>query len=352
MTTKAKGLICGLVLAGWLSGSAWAGSAPVVSNVVAEQIPGIPEDHVRITYDLEDADGDPMFISVRVSDNGGTTFDVPAASFSGDIGGHILSGTGKEIIWDAGADPEQFGSDYQVEVMAQEKTWIIDLPGGETMELVYIPPGTFTMGQDEVGGNSVPKHQVTISQGFYLGKYEITQGQWQSVMGNNPSAFAGNPNRPVENICWEGCDAVNSLNGADGFIDKLNRAAGSAVFALPTEAQWEYAARGGTQTEWSFGDDGGQLGDYGWYNSNSENQTHDVGGKLANPFGLHDVHGNVWERVQDRFGPYTGDAQVDPTGPTTGDFRVVRGGGWNNTATGLRSAVRRVRRQLWVEGSC
>ena len=167
----------------------------------------------------------------------------------------------------------------------------------------WIEPGTFLMGAADLG---FTEHEVTISRGFYLGKYEITQGQWESVMGSNPSYFGGS-NRPVEQVSW---------NDVQEFIGRLNEAAGEEVYRLPTEAEWEYACRAGTTTRWSFGDDEGQLGEYAWYTgNNSPYGTKEVGTKRPNPWGLYDMHGNVWEWCQDWYGSYTSDSQIDPAGP-------------------------------------
>jgi len=197
------------------------------------------------------------------------------------------------------------------------------------MEFVWIEPGTFTMGSpsSEPGryDHEGPQHEVTISRGFYLGKYEITQEQWEAVMGTTPwsdrNFVRANPAHPAVFISW---------NDVQAFIHRLNEAAGDSLFRLPTEAEWEYACRAGTMTRWSFGDDEGQLGNYAWYAGNAwdagENYGHPVGTKLPNPWGLYDMHGNVFEWVQDCYGSYTSGSQVDPTGPADGSLRVDRGG--------------------------
>src|SRR5262249_16227156 len=135
------------------------------------------------------------------------------------------------------------------------------------MEFVLIPAGTFQMGSNDSDAydNEKPVHMVRITQPFYLGKYEVTQGQWQAVMGRNPSQFTGAPNRPVENGSW---DDVGE------FVHRLNGREGGVMYRLPTEAEWEYAARAGTTSRWSFGDDMNQLGRYAWYDKNAEGQTH------------------------------------------------------------------------------
>jgi formylglycine-generating enzyme required for sulfatase activity len=176
-----------------------------------------------------------------------------------------------------------------------------------------------------------PVHTVRITQPFYLGKHEVRQGQWQAVMGNNPSRFTGDPNRPVENVSWD---------DVQEFIRRLNAREGGAIYRLPTEAEWEYAARAGTTTRWSFGDEASQLGRYAWYDGNARGQTHPVGQLQPNPWGLYDMHGNVWEWVQDWYGGYASGTAVDPAGPSSGLGRVYLGGGWFTPARYCRSAGR------------
>ncbi|MEM8485582.1 MAG: SUMF1/EgtB/PvdO family nonheme iron enzyme [Bacteroidota bacterium] len=198
------------------------------------------------------------------------------------------------------------------------------------MEFVRIEPGTFMMGSNEYDSEK-PVHQVTISKGFYLGKYPITQEEWQAVMGENPSNFKGK-RHPVESISW---------TDAQEFIKRLNeRESCHGCHRLPTEAEWEYACRAGTTTAYRFGDREEQLGAYAWYWENSGKKTHPVGQKQPNPWGLYDMHGNVWEWVEDWYGPYSSGAQTDPKGLNSGSGRVVRGGGWYDDAGNARSAFR------------
>jgi len=223
------------------------------------------------------------------------------------------------------------------------ETITVDLPGGGIMELVWIESGTFTMGSpsSEPGwfSNEGPQHQVTISRGFYLGKYELTQGQWESVMGTRPWSgqdyVQEDANHPAVYISWEDVQEL---------ISRLNEAAGEELYRLPTEAEWEYACRAGTTTSWSFGDDEGQLEDYMWYAANTLDAgleyAQPVGTKLPNPWGLYDVHGNVWEWVQDWYGNYSSESQRDPTGPASGAHRASRGGSFLAYARYVRSGYR------------
>jgi formylglycine-generating enzyme required for sulfatase activity len=217
----------------------------------------------------------------------------------------------------------------------------VDLPGGATMEMVWIEPGTFMMGSPagEVGRSpdEGPQHQVTLSKGFYLGTYEITQGQWSAVMGRGPwsgdDKVPESPDIPATFLSW---------NDLQGFVHTLNVETGDSLYRLPTEAEWEYACRAGTKTRWSFGDEESQLGAYGWYKANAvgEQYGHAVGTKKPNPWGLFDLNGNVTEWCQDWYGAYSGSSQTDPPGPATGSYRVKRGGFFGDDAQGTRSAFR------------
>ena len=199
------------------------------------------------------------------------------------------------------------------------------------MTFVLIPAGEFMMGSNDGDYDERPVHPVRLSRPFYLGKYEVTQGQWQAVMGRNPSHFTGDPNLPVEQVSWEEVQT---------FVRTLNAREGVTAYRLPTEAEWEYAARAGSTTTYSFGDKARKLGDYAWYGDNAEGRTHPVGQRKPNAWGLYDVHGNVWEWVQDWYGPYDVDEVIDPQGPSGDSYRVYRGGGWGTFAGNCRSSER------------
>jgi formylglycine-generating enzyme required for sulfatase activity len=206
------------------------------------------------------------------------------------------------------------------------------------MKFRLIRPGTFRMGSpaSESGrDNDETQHSVTISKPYYLGIYEVTQEQYERVMGKNPSYFKG-ARDPVENVSWE--DAV-------AFIEKLNgmpseKDAGR-VYRLPTEAEWEYACRAGSESAYCFGDTLVTLQQYAWFGENSGSKTHPVGKKQPNAWGLYDMHGNVWEWCYDWDGDYSSAAVADPSGPARGSYRVLRGGSWVNEAALCRSARRR-----------
>ncbi|MFA6111136.1 MAG: SUMF1/EgtB/PvdO family nonheme iron enzyme [Candidatus Latescibacterota bacterium] len=217
------------------------------------------------------------------------------------------------------------------------------LPGGATMEFVWINPGTFTMGSPstEAGryDNEGPQHEVTIRNGFWLGRTEVTQGQWQGVMGSAPwsgqSYVQASANNPAVYISWY---------DVQGLVHALNQSAGDSLYRLPTEAEWEYACRAGTGGRWSFGEEESQLRDYAWYEANAWNAgkqyAQPVGTWQGNPWGLYDMHGNVYEWVQDWLGSYGSGAVTDPPGPSAGSHRVVRGGSFDGDARYTRSARR------------
>jgi len=213
------------------------------------------------------------------------------------------------------------------------------------IEMMLIPPGTFNMGCSAsqsygCSSNENPVHQVTLTNAFYLGRYEVTQAQWQARMGNNPSYFqsastevplAQVPQRPVERVSW---------TTIQGFLTNTS-------MRLPTEAEWEYACRAGTTT--AFHGYTGQLsgtnadsllGNIAWFGSNSNGQTRPVGGKRGNGFGLYDMSGNVWEWVNDWYGNYSAGAQTNPQGPLSGSNRVLRGGCWLDNSVNCRASTR------------
>jgi formylglycine-generating enzyme required for sulfatase activity len=195
------------------------------------------------------------------------------------------------------------------------------------VEFVRIAPGRFQMGSDSGDADQRPVHDVAITKGFELGKYEVTQRQWAAVMGTNPSWFkACGLTCPVENVSW---------NDVQQFLAKLNARGDGYRYRLPTEAEWEYAARAGTT-----GDYAENLDDMAWYDANAGATTHAVGQKQPNGWGLYDTHGNVWEWVSDYVGSYAAAAVADPKGPASGADRVYRGGSWLYPAGDCRSAFR------------
>ena len=212
-----------------------------------------------------------------------------------------------------------------------KKNLTVDLGNAVKLEMVLIQTGTFMMGAENVSENEKPVHKVTLTKPFYMGKYEVTQEQWQAVMGDNPSQFkegAEAGKRPVEQVSWDDVSAK--------FLPKLaERMPKGWTPRLPSEAEWEYCCRAGTT-----GDYYGELDKMTWYEGNSENKTHPAGGKKANAWGLYDMHGNVWEWCADLKGDYPSEAVTDPTGASSGSYRIGRGGSWGGDAKYCRSAYR------------
>jgi len=251
----------------------------------------------------------------------------------------IGNGTGRGI-----GGPGGIG-DGTGSITSKDPVQTFTLSNNVKLEMVKIKAGTFMMGspEGELGrSGDETQHQVTLTKDYWLGKFEVTQAQWQAVMSNNPSHFKGD-NRPVECVRW---------NEAKEFCDKLNEKCAGKLpagykFDLPTEAQWEYACRAGTTTALNNGKNltdekynCENLAEVAWYDyQNKENQTHQVGQKRPNNWGLYDMHGNVWEWCRDRYGSYSGD-ETDPVGPSSGSGRVVRGGSWSSGARDCRSACR------------
>jgi formylglycine-generating enzyme required for sulfatase activity len=204
------------------------------------------------------------------------------------------------------------------------------------MKFVLIPAGKFVMGSppEEPGRDKNEKqHEVIISKKFYLQITPVSQRHWEKVMWLNPSHFftKGGNDLPVEGVSW---------SKAQKFISKLNNKEGTIKYRLPTEAEWEYACRAGTETTYSFGGEVDKIGEYAWYKNNSKSWTHPVGKKKPNAWGFYDMHGNVWEWCQDWYGNYPSNAVSDPKGPGNGQKRVLRGGSWGFSASNIRSAFR------------
>ena len=204
---------------------------------------------------------------------------------------------------------------------------------GVRFKMIAVAGGTFTMGatseQQNYDNDEKQTHTVTLSD-YYIGETEVTQELWVAVMGSNPSWFTGNMQRPVEYVSWDDCQT---------FIRKLNELTG-ANFRLPTEAEWEFAARGGRNSRGYQYSGSSNLGDVAWYRDNSSSTTHPVKTKSPNELGIYDMSGNVYEWCQDWKGPYSSSSQTNPTGPSKGSGRVNRGGSWYNVACYCRSANR------------
>ena len=201
---------------------------------------------------------------------------------------------------------------------SSNKTFTVN---GVSFTMVYVQGGTFTMGAtseqgSNAGDDEKPSHSVTLSS-YYIGETEVTQGLWETVMGSNPSKFKG-ANNPVECVSWDDCKS---------FISKLNSLTGQR-FRLPTEAEWEFAARGGSKSKHYKYSGSNTLSAVAWYKDNSGGSTHPVKTKSSNELGLYDMSGNVYEWCQDWYGGYSSGSQTNPAGPSSGSNRVIRGGCW------------------------
>jgi formylglycine-generating enzyme required for sulfatase activity len=213
-------------------------------------------------------------------------------------------------------------SAFCVRVGAEDKSFI-----SPTIRayFILIPAGKFITGD-------IIQHEIILSKPFYMQTTEVTQGQWQKVMGNNPSMFKGcGDNCPVENISW---------GDIQEFIRRLNQTERENKYRLPTEAEWEFACRAGSTMIYSFGNNEDELGDYAWYEQNSGRQPHPVAQKKPNAWGLYDMHGNVSEWCQDWHDDYPSGTVTDPKGPSFGQHRVMRGGSWLSSASILQNAFR------------
>ncbi|MFL2914391.1 MAG: SUMF1/EgtB/PvdO family nonheme iron enzyme [Opitutales bacterium] len=237
-----------------------------------------------------------------------------------------------------------FGSVESAQITLQTNKHIV--ASAANLEMIWVPEGNFTMGSplDETGrSTSETEHNVTLTKGFYLGKYEVTQAQYEAVMTGNsdwlsatPSNWPNNPNRPVEKVSWDDVQIfLSRLNASEQVAGRLPS---GWKYVLPTEAEWEYACRAGTTTAYSWG--ATIATSNANYSSSGLSQTTDVGQYAANPWGFFDMHGNVYEWTADWYAVYSSGAKTDPTGPASGSYRVFRGGRWNSPGTNLRSAKR------------
>jgi formylglycine-generating enzyme required for sulfatase activity len=274
--------------------------AQKVSNIRAEQ----RGQDIVLFYSLETPF--PCEVSLLLSQDNGSTWGVPLKNVTGDVGKNI-SGGEKQIVWKVLEEKEYLvGDKMKFKVITNGRKSF-------EPEMVFVEGGTFQMGGDVIGEK--PKHMVTLSD-FYIGKFEITQSQWLQIMSENPSFFEGCGTCPVEEVTW-------SL--IEEYIKELNRKSGKN-YRLPTEAEWEYAAKGGKYSKgykYSGSDD---INTVAWFGENSKKKTHAVGTKKANEIGIYDMTGNVWEICGDWYSIYGFDHEFNPKGPEDGKYRVLRGG--------------------------
>lgn len=288
----------------------YCANAQSVSNVSATQ----QGQELVISYTL--VAESPCEVSLFVSMDSGRSWQGPLTKCTGDVGKDI-SGGSRQIRWAVLEEREQLaGNDIQFKVVSSGRKSF-------EPEMVFVEGGRFMMGSNSGDDDLKPAHEVELSS-YYIGKYEVTQAQWKAVMGNNPSYFKDCNQCPVEQVSW---------NDVQEFIGKLNQKTGKK-YRLPTEAEWEYSARGGAKSRGYPYSGGNDFGSVAWYVYNSGGKTHSVGSKQANELGIYDMTGNVWEWCSDWYGSYSGTFQRDPQGASSGDLRVRRGGGWNTDELG------------------
>jgi len=304
---------------------------------------------VTISYDLIHAGNKLCFISVEISDDGGLSYAINPTALSGDIG-DVHPGFGKQIVWYPAQDNMEIGANYRARITADDG--VADMPD----DFVFVGGGTFNNGTSD----------VTLSS-FYIDKYEITQAEYEAVMGDNPSYFGGNPNRPVETVSWfnaiEYCNRRSMQEGLtpcysystygtnpDSWPSGWNTSNTNHTnvscdwtangYRLPTEMEWMFAAKGGNQSQGYTYSGSNTIGNVAWYFDNSYNMgsdhpdygTHTVGAKLPNELGTFDMSGNVFEWCWDIYGSYPSGSQNNPTGASSGSHRVRRGGSWRGDA--------------------
>jgi len=302
---------------------------PIITNLVAVQRPGTF--FVDVTYDLIDPDSPGgIYILAEASSNDGTNYGISMRTLSGDFG-LVLPGTGKHLVWNAWNDwARNYTTNARVRLIADDfpsalgttntSNYTTNVP--PSTNFVWIPSGAFNM----------QGTYVYLTRGVWMSKFEVAQGEYQSVMSNNPSYFTGNPTRPVEQVTWyeatNYCGQLTVRERAEGRLDT------NWVYRLPTEAEWEYSCHAGTTTTFCFGEDpyDNRLQFYAWYSVNAGGQTREVGSRAPNRWGLYDMHGNVWEWCSDVMGGFPGGNVTDPQGASEGSSRVARGGGWSDGA--------------------
>ena len=287
------------------------------SNARAEQV----ERTMVITYDLSKTTNVRLLVATNMSNDFKEVKKV-----TGAVGKNVQAGANRQITWNVLEEYDRFVADgvrFKVETYgADTQTFTVN---GVSFTMVGVECFKFMMGATSEQGsdaadNEKPTHSVWLSD-YMIGETEVTQELWRAVMGNNPSHFSGT-NLPVEQVSWNDCQT---------FIQKLNQLTGKN-FRLPTEAEWEYAARGGKKSKGYKYAGSNTLSDVAWYSDNSSSKTHPVKQKQANELGLYDMSGNVHEWCQDWFGTYSSSAQTNPTGPASGSSRVCRGGSWYDYA--------------------
>jgi len=290
--------------------------AQKVSNIHAEQ----RGQDIVVLYSLETTS--PCEVSLLLSQDNGATWGSPLKNVSGDVGKNI-SGGEKQIAWKVLDEQEYLvGDKMKFKVIANGRKFF-------EPEMVFVEGGTFQMGSISGESDDKPIHLETL-RSFNIGKYEVTQAQWKAVMGTNPSDFTGCNNCPVETVSW---------NEVQEFIMQINSQTGKN-YRLPSEAEWEYAAKGG-KGEGEFPiSDSESLNSTAWFVENSNSEPHGVGGKKPNELGVYDMIGNLWEWCADWYGDCNSNNETNLTGKSSGKSRVIRGGSWYNDSSFCNTTFR------------
>lgn len=317
-------------------------TAQTISNVVAKQVGNT----IEVTYDVDK----DCIVKLLLSRDNGISFEDTPRSLKGDVGkvaaGHNV------ITWNLLEDGDNWSisqARFMVAIINNKNRMYT--VNGVSFNMIFVEGGTFMMGctsdQDtDCSSDELPIHKVSLTD-YYIGETEVTQALWNAVMDKNPSHFKKGPNYPVENINFDDCLL---------FVRKLNSLLASQIgnlhFSIQTEAQWEYAARGGHK-ENKCKYSGSELPyNIAWYADNSEETTHPVAQKKPNVLGIYDMSGNVCEWCRDFYGEYEHRKQKNPTGPNSGRQRVIRGGGWNSDANICRVSARSVRSSNYFYSYC
>jgi len=287
-----------------------------ISNVHSEQ----EGSTIQVYYSLSTSS--PCEIALYVSLDGGTTWKGPLTKVQGAVGKNISSGE-HTIIWEVLEELEELSSDkikFKVTSVGKQPF---------EPEMVFVEGGPFLMGSENFNDDEKPVHEVILSP-FSIGKFEITQAQWQAVMEQNPSVYKNCNDCPIERVSWSDIQV---------YLSKINKLTGKK-YRLPTEAEWEYAAGGGNNNITYHFSGSNDLKGIAWYDENSENKPHVVGSKNANNLGIYDMSGNVWEWCSDYYGEYSSKSEYDPMGSDFGEYRVIRGGSWAHLKSDCRITMR------------
>lgn len=327
-----------------------------VPSVVISEVSQRTDASKKVDIHYNVVNSQPVTVSIYASQDNGITWNLPINLVSGDVGPNIYPGNGKHIVWDVLAEhPNIIYENVKFKVVADD--------GLISQDFVHVEGGVFLMGRTIGTGypTELPVHQVTISS-FYMNKYEVTQGQYLQIMGNNPSTFSGSMLLPVNKVTWYQavifCNKLSMQDGLTPCYTYINHGTDPDTwpsqlsdeeiicdwfcngYRLPSEAEWEYAAKGGIyghNYEYAGSND---IASVAWYGANSNNTTHIVGTKLPNELGIYDLSGNIEEWCWDYWGYFSSEPQINPYGPSSGTDRVTKSGNWTDPGLGERNANR------------